>query len=258
MRRNLEPPASLQQHFPLVISPLYFTVFDVELALGAIGAADVCFRCGRSLIYKAIEIADTTFNDSRIIVEAIWLRTSNRLGVLESVWDLLDEDYQELQDRVIPALARKLESVTLQLSKVEKKYNPNGDILRNRGSRARYVVAVNSNLKQAIDELKAWEVIFDPTWYFTTTKLEDRVLNHERARGGSESRRAIQGLGDSWMGIMVNIVVSDMFSLRDRELYLAITSLAWAVGSATWPVLGGVFTTKLRFSVTNSFWDRDD
>ncbi|KAJ5884326.1 hypothetical protein N7504_011898 [Penicillium tannophilum] len=58
--------------------------------------------------------------------------------------------------------------------------------------------------------------------------------------------RAIQGLGGSGVGIMVNIVVSDMFSLRDRGLYLAITSLVWAVGSAIGPVLGGVFTTRLR------------
>ncbi|BCR94262.1 MDR family MFS transporter [Aspergillus luchuensis] len=59
--------------------------------------------------------------------------------------------------------------------------------------------------------------------------------------------RAIQGLGGSGMGIMVNIVVSDMFSLRDRGLYLAITSLVWAVGSAIGPVLGGVFTSRLTW-----------
>jgi len=61
--------------------------------------------------------------------------------------------------------------------------------------------------------------------------------------------RAVQGLGGSGMGIMVNIVVSDMFSLRDRGLYLAITSLVWAVGSAIGPVLGGVFTTRLRWAL---------
>ncbi|KAE8350605.1 hypothetical protein BDV28DRAFT_150786 [Aspergillus coremiiformis] len=31
---------------------------------------------------------------------------------------------------------------------------------------------------------------------------------------------------------MVNIVVSDMFSLRDRGLYIAITSFVWTVGSS--------------------------
>jgi MFS family permease len=59
--------------------------------------------------------------------------------------------------------------------------------------------------------------------------------------------RALQGLGGSGMGTMVNIVVCDLFSLRDRGLYLAITSLVWAVGSAVGPVLGGVFTTRLRY-----------
>ena len=58
--------------------------------------------------------------------------------------------------------------------------------------------------------------------------------------------RAIQGLGASGMSILVNVVISDMFSLRDRGLYLAITSIVWAVGSAVGPVLGGVFTTRLR------------
>lgn len=58
--------------------------------------------------------------------------------------------------------------------------------------------------------------------------------------------RAVQGLGASGMTIMVNVVISDMFSLRERGLYLAITSIVWAIGSAVGPVLGGVFTTRLK------------
>ncbi|KAH7087655.1 putative MFS transporter [Paraphoma chrysanthemicola] len=59
--------------------------------------------------------------------------------------------------------------------------------------------------------------------------------------------RVIQGLGSAGMGIMVNIIICDTFSLRDRGLYLAITSLAWAIGSAIGPVIGGSFTTKLSW-----------
>lgn len=58
--------------------------------------------------------------------------------------------------------------------------------------------------------------------------------------------RAVQGIGASGMGVMVNTIICDMFSLRDRGLYLAITSIIWAVGSALGPVLGGVFTTRLK------------
>ncbi|PGH15502.1 hypothetical protein AJ80_05519 [Polytolypa hystricis UAMH7299] len=59
--------------------------------------------------------------------------------------------------------------------------------------------------------------------------------------------RAIQGLGASGMGTMVNVIICDMCSLRDRGLYLAITSMVWAMGSAVGPVLGGVFTTRLNW-----------
>ncbi len=57
--------------------------------------------------------------------------------------------------------------------------------------------------------------------------------------------RAVQGLGSSGMGIMVNVIICDTFSLRDRGLYLAITSIVWAVGSAVGPIIGGAFTTNL-------------
>lgn len=58
--------------------------------------------------------------------------------------------------------------------------------------------------------------------------------------------RTVQGLGASGMGTMVNVIICDTFSLRDRGLYLAITSIVWAVASAVGPVIGGIFTTMLR------------
>ncbi|KAK7955617.1 uncharacterized protein PG986_004839 [Apiospora aurea] len=57
--------------------------------------------------------------------------------------------------------------------------------------------------------------------------------------------RAVQGVGVSGMGTMVNAIICDTFSMRDRGLYLAVTSVVWAVGSAVGPVLGGIFNTKL-------------
>lgn len=61
--------------------------------------------------------------------------------------------------------------------------------------------------------------------------------------------RGIQGIGASasGMGILVNVVVCDTCSMRDRGLYLAVTSVMWAVGTAVGPVLGGVFTTRAHW-----------
>lgn len=59
--------------------------------------------------------------------------------------------------------------------------------------------------------------------------------------------RAVQGLGASGMSTMVNIIICDTFSLRDRGLYLAFTSVVWAVGSAIGPIIGGLLTTRLEW-----------
>ncbi|KID62948.1 Efflux pump dotC [Metarhizium brunneum] len=56
--------------------------------------------------------------------------------------------------------------------------------------------------------------------------------------------RVVQGIGAAGMGTMVNVIICDMFSMRDRGLYLGITSLVWALGSAVGPILGGLLTTK--------------
>ncbi|KAK7426630.1 hypothetical protein QQZ08_006808 [Neonectria magnoliae] len=56
--------------------------------------------------------------------------------------------------------------------------------------------------------------------------------------------RAVQGLGAAGMGTMVNILIGDMFSQRDRGLYYGLTSIVWAVASGIGPVLGGVLTDE--------------
>lgn len=59
--------------------------------------------------------------------------------------------------------------------------------------------------------------------------------------------RGVQGVGASGMGILVNVIICDTFSMRDRGLYLAVTSIMWAVGTAVGPVLGGLFTTRAHW-----------
>ena len=53
--------------------------------------------------------------------------------------------------------------------------------------------------------------------------------------------RAIQGAAAGGIMLLVNIVISDMFEMRRRTLYLGICDVVWAVSGAVGPVLGGVF-----------------
>jgi len=59
--------------------------------------------------------------------------------------------------------------------------------------------------------------------------------------------RAIQGIGGGGLIILVNICISDLFSMRNRGTYFGVIGGVWAISSAIGPVLGGVFTEKVSW-----------
>ncbi|KAK3990009.1 major facilitator superfamily domain-containing protein [Cladorrhinum sp. PSN332] len=59
--------------------------------------------------------------------------------------------------------------------------------------------------------------------------------------------RAIQGIGGGGVIILVNVCISDLFSMRKRGVYFGIMGIVWAIAGAIGPVLGGVFTSKVTW-----------
>lgn len=59
--------------------------------------------------------------------------------------------------------------------------------------------------------------------------------------------RAIQGTGGGGLIVLVNICISDLFSMRDRGKYFGIIGMVWAFASTVGPILGGVFTEKVSW-----------
>lgn len=59
--------------------------------------------------------------------------------------------------------------------------------------------------------------------------------------------RAIQGIGGGGLIILVNIVISDLFSMRSRGQYFGIIGMVWALASALGPVIGGALTEKVSW-----------
>ncbi|KAK4156173.1 major facilitator superfamily domain-containing protein [Chaetomidium leptoderma] len=59
--------------------------------------------------------------------------------------------------------------------------------------------------------------------------------------------RAIQGVGGGGVVILVNVCISDLFSMRKRGVYFGAMGMVWAVASAVGPVLGGVFTSLVTW-----------
>ncbi|PQE22600.1 major facilitator superfamily transporter protein [Rutstroemia sp. NJR-2017a BVV2] len=59
--------------------------------------------------------------------------------------------------------------------------------------------------------------------------------------------RAIQGIGGGGLIILVNICISDLFSMRKRGQYFGMIGMTWAFASAIGPLLGGAFTEKVSW-----------
>ncbi|KAI8305353.1 Efflux pump dotC [Colletotrichum sp. SAR11_59] len=59
--------------------------------------------------------------------------------------------------------------------------------------------------------------------------------------------RAIQGIGGGGIIVLVNICISDLFSMRQRGVYFGVMGMVWAVASAVGPVIGGVFTSQVTW-----------
>ncbi|KAH8813029.1 MFS multidrug transporter-like protein [Xylogone sp. PMI_703] len=59
--------------------------------------------------------------------------------------------------------------------------------------------------------------------------------------------RAVQGIGGGGLIVLVNICISDLFSMRNRSKYYGIVGMVWAFASAIGPILGGLFTQKVSW-----------
>ncbi|KAJ5891181.1 uncharacterized protein N7473_007409 [Penicillium subrubescens] len=64
--------------------------------------------------------------------------------------------------------------------------------------------------------------------------------------------RALQGTAGGGLMQLVMIVVSDLFSVRDRSLYLGILEFMWTISGGLGPVLGGVFSEYVSWRW--NFW----
>ncbi|KAE8144533.1 major facilitator superfamily domain-containing protein [Aspergillus avenaceus] len=59
--------------------------------------------------------------------------------------------------------------------------------------------------------------------------------------------RAIQGAGGGGIIVLVNICVSDLFSVRERPMYYGLFGSTWAIAGALGPIIGGAFTTSVTW-----------
>ncbi|ERT01087.1 hypothetical protein HMPREF1624_02326 [Sporothrix schenckii ATCC 58251] len=59
--------------------------------------------------------------------------------------------------------------------------------------------------------------------------------------------RAVQGIGAGGLLTLVNIIIGDLFSARERGKYYGVIGMVWATASALGPVVGGALTSNVSW-----------
>ncbi|KAF7596853.1 hypothetical protein BBP40_012453 [Aspergillus hancockii] len=75
-------------------------------------------------------------------------------------------------------------------------------------------------------------------WFCLSSIICAAAINMEMLIAG----RALQGIAGGGLMQLVMIVVSDLFSVRHRSLYMGILEFMWTISGGLGPILGGVFS----------------
>ena len=59
--------------------------------------------------------------------------------------------------------------------------------------------------------------------------------------------RAVQGSPAGGLFILVNVCISDLFSMRERRLVVGLMGIIWSIASGIGPVVGGAFTEMISW-----------
>jgi EmrB/QacA subfamily drug resistance transporter len=79
--------------------------------------------------------------------------------------------------------------------------------------------------------------------FFLGSVISATAVNIAMLIGG----RSVQGVGGGGVLVLVNICISDLFSMRNRGAYYGLVGMTWAFASAAGPLIGGAFTEKVSW-----------
>ncbi|KAF9892136.1 hypothetical protein FE257_002542 [Aspergillus nanangensis] len=80
-------------------------------------------------------------------------------------------------------------------------------------------------------------------WFFASSLICAMAVNISMLIAG----RALQGVAGGGLIQLGTIVISDLFSVRHRSLYLGALEIAWVVSGGVGPVLGGAFSEHVSW-----------
>lgn len=162
------------------------------------------FRHGNVLMEacRSFQAADVEINERTVHVLNIWSRIHMQLEFLKEIESTFNNGYRSVQEATLEILAGKLKNAWTKLDALQDKpdatRSSHSKLLESR--RWKYI-RTKASLDDCIDELQAWQTIFDPSWFLTmriarqySQFVDEKLESHtERAviRSAASVKKAI-------------------------------------------------------------------
>ncbi|KAI9667448.1 MAG: hypothetical protein M1821_000264 [Bathelium mastoideum] len=150
-----------------------------ELGLAIVATVDLCLKYSEKFIdlYTAFRHAEAEIAERITRFEASWLRTKTQLTFIQHIAPTLDNEFQNIQNDTLKVLANKLDLAGSKLESTLRK-GEQGQV--NRWKFAR----MKESLDKVIDDLEAWQRIFDPSWYLLMKVASPQINTELQKRKG--------------------------------------------------------------------------
>ena len=105
-----------------------------------------------------------------LCIESHWKRTSLQLDFLRCVWQSLDEEHQSIQKQILHVLIGKLAAADSKIDKLIIGNKSTASAVKDQrqqliGVKRWKYALLKEGLDRTIEDLGAWQKMFDPTWY---------------------------------------------------------------------------------------------
>ncbi|KIX07875.1 uncharacterized protein Z518_02529 [Rhinocladiella mackenziei CBS 650.93] len=147
----------------------------VGIALAAASMADLCIKCGKSLVakYRSYQTAERDILELILRVEHHWLKTECQVEFLRSVWSDLGEHLQVHQNSILRVLYLKINETTLLIDQIIG--NKDDDVsvqsvLTENGHyrKGKFALMIKDCLHKTLNDLATWQEMLDPSWFLMT------------------------------------------------------------------------------------------
>ena len=185
-------------------------------------------RYGNKLVelYKDFYNAQQETQEMLLMIENHWIKMKRQIEFLSSVWNDLDSELQVHQHHVLVVLQGKLQtaiSVVDSLHGSGKEDSSMKQLMRKKGDvrRAKYAILGKERLRKAIEELRDWSSLFDPSWFLMTSirnpKFDEVLTEQSSIHRGPLSE--LKNLRDA-------VKVDDVSDGMDKSMFISSNDIS--------------------------------